>query len=101
MNFRSAKSRPKICNLGSEGREKAFRAVRSAGKAGSVGAQKSAEVCTEDLTRLKPRCKQTGAADPNAPSGASTAGPPFVGGRFGANEYVLKVRLLTFDVCGF
>ena len=38
---------------------------------------------------------------PNAPSGASTAGPPFVGGRFGANDCILQVgnSLLSFDVC--
>ena len=42
-----------------------------------------------------------GPADPNAPSGASTAGPPFVGGRFGANDCILQVAdgLSTFDVC--
>ena len=45
--------------------------------------------------------KPGGPADPNAPSGASTAGPRFVGGRFGANDSILQVAdsLSTFDVC--
>ena len=48
-----------------------------------------------------PHALARGPADPSAPSGASTAGPHFVGGRFGANDCVLQVAnsLSTFDVC--
>ena len=59
--------------------------------------QESGQILGQGLARRSPR----GPADPNAPSGASTAGPPFVGGRFGANDCILQVAdsLSTFDVC--
>ena len=75
MNFRSAKSLQKICNLGPEGRQKA---ISDGGRRIGRGRSEAQELCritSEDLTRLGTPLCETGAADLNAPSGASTADP--------------------------
>ena len=79
MNFRSAKSEPEFRILGQMfGKWSKQRAGRRAGR----GAEEAFGVCrttNSGLTRLLPR--GTGPADPNAPSGASTAGPVLVNRR--------------------
>ena len=77
MDFRSAKSMPKIRHLLSEGLEKAKSAHgRRIGRGPSEG-QESAEVGRSIRHASGTPLCETGAADPNAPSGASTAAPYF------------------------
>ena len=80
MNFRSAKGRQKSEILASEGRQNGKSRVLLGGFAGRAGSVRGFGVCrflTQGLTRLGTPLRETGAADPNAPSGASTAAPYF------------------------
>ena len=93
MDFRSAKGRQKSEILASEGRQNGKKRVLLGGFAGRAGSVRGFGVCrflTQDLTRpATPLCEK-GAADPNAPCGASTAAPYFVDRRFIAAARVFR-----------
>ena len=90
MIFRSAKSLPKICNLRSAGRQNAFLEVSAGAVGGQGGVGKRLWSQQNPISRFNtPSAPQAGAADPNAPSGASTAAPVFVARRL--------VQLLAFS----
>ena len=96
MKFQSAKSRPKIRHLGSEGgyRENIPQLLEgSAGRAGSVRGFGVCRTVLLNLTRLATPLDETGAADPSAPCGASTAAP-----YFGARRSVQLVAFCSLQI---
>ena len=94
MNFRFAKSESKIRHLRLMGSEICVRpGDLGSGRRAGRGAEEAFGVCRNanfNLTRLLPPLCETGPADPNAPSGASTAGPVLVNWRLGAVDCVLQ-----------
>ena len=88
MNFRAAKSEPKMRHLRSDGWKFASTPV---GRRAGRGAEEAFGVCRSlSLIRHASCTRGTGPADPNAPSGASTAGPVLVDRHLGAVDCVLQ-----------
>ena len=92
---------PKRRDLGYEGQRKAIFDGGSADRAVRGEKRFREERGHRVLTRLKPRLCDTGAADPNAPCGTSTAAPVFVDRRLLQLIALCSLQILdwSFDVC--